>query len=60
MQSPDYYQVIGGRWKPLHYLLKSSIFADVMCACGNYGQCYIKNDAPFAFNGTVSVCLTID
>merc|ERR1719305_2178020 len=28
-------QVIGGRWKPLHYWYKSTIFADVMATCGN-------------------------
>ena len=26
-------QVLGGRWKPLHYLYESHLYADVMCAC---------------------------
>eukprot|EP00045_Choanoeca_perplexa_P014475 m.170359 g.170359 ORF g.170359 m.170359 type:complete len:852 (-) comp16688_c0_seq1:1727-4282(-) len=48
-------QVIGGRWKPLHYWYKSSILTDVAVACGGDGQCYIKNDSPFAFTGTVTI-----
>ncbi|CAJ1426374.1 unnamed protein product, partial [Effrenium voratum] len=47
-------QVLGGRWKPLHYLYRRSIFADVMVACGADGQCYVKNDGPTAFEG---VCI---
>jgi beta-mannosidase len=27
-------QVVGGRWKPLHYLYRRSLYADVMCTCG--------------------------
>jgi len=49
-------QVIGGRWKPLHYFLKANAFADVFAACGKGGQCLVKNDLsaqPFA--GTVTV-----
>lgn len=44
-------QVVGGRWKPLMHLLESSLFRDVIGACGNtnienYGSysCYIRND----------------
>ena len=49
-------QVIGGRWKPLHYWLKDSTFVDVMVACGSGGTCFFKNDLPgLEFNGTVSV-----
>lgn len=48
-------QVIGGRWKPLHYLLKASIYADVMSSCGKGGQCYVRNDGVAAFKGTVTV-----
>jgi len=37
-------QVLGGRWKPLHYWLKNSIFTDVTAACGRGGACYVRND----------------
>merc|ERR1712232_1221016 len=52
-------QVLGGRWKPLHHWYKKSIFADVMATCGR-GQdgsvaCYVKNDSPRPFVGTVEV-----
>jgi len=48
-------QVIGGRWKPLHYLYKASLFRDVICSCGLGGTCYIKNDSPNPFVGSVVV-----
>jgi hypothetical protein len=32
-------------------LYKSSILADVTVACGQKGQCYVKNDSPFPFTG---------
>jgi hypothetical protein len=35
-------QVVGGRWKPLHYWLRNSAFADVMVTCGGDGVCFIK------------------
>jgi len=44
-------QVIGGRWKPLQHWYKATIFADVMATCDAGGLCYIRNDAPFPFNG---------
>ena len=47
--------MIGGRWKPLHYFYKNSIYTDVTVACGGDGQCYLKNDSPFPFTGTVVV-----
>lgn len=46
-------QVIGGRWKPLQYWYKASIYADVMATCGQGGLCYVKNDAPTSFSGTL-------
>jgi hypothetical protein len=65
------YQVLGGRWKPLHHWYKSSIFADVMATCGVSGGpdaanttlaapgaatlCYVKNDSPKPFDGKVTV-----
>jgi len=49
-------QVIGGRWKPLQYLYKRSIFQDVMATCGVGGQCYVRNDRPgLPFDGVVEV-----
>ncbi|CAE8627680.1 unnamed protein product [Polarella glacialis] len=48
-------QVVGGRWKPLHYWYRSSLFQDVMATCGMHGQCYLRNDAPVPFNGKVDI-----
>ncbi|CAE7271945.1 MANBA, partial [Symbiodinium pilosum] len=48
-------QVIGGRWKPLHYLFRRSLFTDVMATCGMDGQCYAKNDSPWPFQGQCAV-----
>ena len=49
-------QVLGGRWKPLHYLYARSIFADVMASCGAGGVCFVKNDAAgAAFVGQVEI-----
>ena len=47
-------QVLGGRWKPLQYWYRASIYADVMASCGA-GQCYLKNDHPTPFSGTVTI-----
>lgn len=40
----EYGQVLGGRWKPLMYLLKRSLYRDVIATCGAEGQCYCRND----------------
>jgi hypothetical protein len=49
-------QVRGGRWKPLHYWYRASIYADVMATCGQNGVCYVRNDRASApFNGTVTM-----
>ena len=49
-------QVLGGRWKPLHYFYKRSLYADVMATCGAGGWCYVKNDrAGETFFGQVQV-----
>jgi len=37
-------QVLGGRWKPLHYLMKSILYHDNIVACGVDGHCYVRND----------------
>jgi beta-mannosidase len=48
-------QVIGGRWKPLMYMLKRSLFRDVIATCGEGGLCYCRNDSGFGFTGNVSI-----
>lgn len=48
-------QVLGGRWKPLHYFYEASLFRDVMASCGVGGACYVANDAPFPFEGRVLI-----
>lgn len=47
-------QVVGGRWKPLHYQFRKSTFADQMSTCNTGGACFVTNDSPFAFSGSVS------
>lgn len=41
-------QVLGGRWKPLHSWYESSLFGDLIVACGSTGACYVRNDSPLA------------
>ena len=60
-------QVLGGRWKPLQHWYRATIYADVTATCGNAGgggggggegpfvACYVKNDSPLPFRGTVHV-----
>ena len=64
-------QVLGGRWKPLHYFMRKSAYADVTAACGDAmlqmgdagssaegpTMCYVKNDSPRNFAGSVTVQL---
>ena len=38
-------QVVGGRWKMLHYMLRQSVYADLLPACGADGRCYLRSDA---------------
>ena len=40
-----------------HYMLRSSIYADQMCSCTAAGQCFVTNDGPRQFEGTVSIKL---
>ena len=55
--------VLGGRWKPLHYLFRRTIFTDQFAACGLATDgvpasgikellCGVVNDSPWAFTGT--------
>jgi len=53
--TPAQGQVLGGRWKPLHYFLKNHLFADVITTCGTNANCYIKNDGVTPFSGSVVV-----
>jgi beta-mannosidase len=43
-------QVLGGRWKPLHYWYRKSLFTKVFATCGA-GQCMVKNDHFEALSG---------
>jgi len=40
-------QIIGGRWKPLQYLLRANLLHDIMATCSGDSTtqtCYIRND----------------
>lgn len=57
-------QVVGGRWKPLHHLLFSSLYRDTFVACGLNANvtskdtalpvsalsCYVRHDGPSALS----------
>jgi len=45
-------QVLGGRWKPLQYWYRKTIYSDVMAAC-SASECYVNNDSPYPFVGSV-------
>eukprot|EP00045_Choanoeca_perplexa_P019543 m.294450 g.294450 ORF g.294450 m.294450 type:complete len:501 (-) comp45076_c0_seq1:144-1646(-) len=53
--TPSLGQVIGGRWKPLHYMYKRSLLQDAMSTCNGDGLCYVRNDSPFPFTGAINV-----
>jgi hypothetical protein len=51
-------QVLGGRWKPLHYFLAQFLFTDAFATCGVDGRCLFKNDNPLQSlhgNGTLTL-----
>merc|ERR1712224_48888 len=49
-------QVLGGRWKPLHYFYRQSTFSDVLATCDGDGMGYIRNDAAGrSFLGTIVI-----
>jgi hypothetical protein len=51
-------QVLGGRWKPLHYLMAAHLYRDVIAVCGDAGVCYVRNDGALApFSGSVTLSL---
>lgn len=45
----------GSRWKPLIYVLRNSLFTEIIATCGEKGICYARNDGRFVFNGTVTI-----
>ena len=44
-------QVLGGRWKPLHYWYKSALFTPTFVTCGARGDCMVKNDHHLPLSG---------
>ena len=50
-------QVEGGRWKTLHYILRSSTFTDNLCTCTAGAACFLTNDSPFVYQGSVKLQL---
>ncbi len=48
-------QVLGGRWKPLHYWYRRSLFTRVFATCGA-GHCMVKNDH---FEALAGAALTV-
>eukprot|EP00039_Didymoeca_costata_P007213 m.97371 g.97371 ORF g.97371 m.97371 type:complete len:1025 (-) comp13593_c0_seq2:109-3183(-) len=57
--SPGQGIVTGGRWKPLHYQLKNSVFTDIVvscCAkCPVTQNCFVVNSGMFGFQGVVNI-----
>ena len=52
-------QVIGGRWKPLHYFYESHLYRDVIAVCGSK-SCYVKNDGDAELRDARLVLETVD
>jgi hypothetical protein len=50
-------QILGGRWKPLHFEMRRSTFNDRMATCNTAGACFVANDSPFPFHGSTSIRL---
>ena len=58
-------QVVGGRWKPLHYWLRAHLFTARFISCGVSSTaptptpvCYVKNDVHQAVQAQVTVIAT--
>ena len=45
--SPVPGQLVGGRWKPLHYVMRASVFNDHMLTCNSAGACTSQVSALF-------------
>lgn len=51
-------QILGGRWKPVHYMLAQHLYRDAVIICGDAGKCLLKNDNALAgFKGTWATAL---
>jgi hypothetical protein len=51
-------QVVGGRWKPLHYFYNRFLYRNQACACGRDGRCFVRNDDPInGFTGSFQTSL---
>jgi hypothetical protein len=51
-------QVVGGRWKPLHYMYTAHLFRDQIAVCGRDGRCVVRNDDPIrSFIGVLELSL---
>jgi len=48
-------QVIGGRWKPLQYWYRKTLYTDIFITCDGSGNCLVRNDNFNAFVGTVTI-----
>ena len=46
-----------GRYKPLHYQLGRSTYSDQLATCNTAAACYVTNDSPVVFAGSLSVRL---
>lgn len=45
----------GGRWKPLIYLLRRSLFTDVIVACNEKLECFCRNDGIKKAEGEIHI-----
>ena len=51
-------QVVGGRWKPLHYFYSRFLYRNQGVGCGNQGRCFVRNDDPInGFTGSFQTSL---
>lgn len=48
-------QVVGGRWRLLHYFLRREIWVDTLATCGVDGYCFVRSDSLEAQNCSVQV-----
>jgi hypothetical protein len=52
-------QVVGGRWTPLMYFLKSALYRDVFASCGFFSSkayaCFCRNDGIKPFRGALLI-----
>jgi beta-mannosidase len=48
-------QVVGGRWKPVAYLLRDVLYRPVFAACGENALCYVRNDNIYSIDAIVKV-----